>query len=99
MIPKLQDEAREKALKALPDWCYDKDRDAIVRHFQFSDFKAAFAFMTRVAEAAEAQDHHPEWFNVYNKVEVLLTTHDCQGLSERDLQLARTIDVLVAQNA
>ncbi len=99
MIPKLQGEAREKALKALPDWCYDKDRDAIVRHFQFSDFKAAFAFMTRVAEAAEAQDHHPEWFNVYNKVEVLLTTHDCQGLSERDLQLARTIDVLVAQNA
>ena len=94
MISKLQDEAREKALKDLPDWRYDKEREAIVRHFQFSDFKAAFAFMTRVAEAAEAQDHHPEWFNVYNKVEVLLTTHDCQGLSERDLRLAQTMNAL-----
>ena len=98
MISKLQDEAREKAFRDLTEWDYDQKRDAITRHFQFTDFKTAFAFMTQVAQAAEEQDHHPEWFNVYNKVEVLLTTHDCQGLSSRDIRLAKTMNELFAGN-
>ena len=92
MIPKLQDEAREKALQEHPHWCHDPERDAILRDFVFKDFKTAFAFMTQVAQAADEQDHHPEWFNVYNKVNVLLTTHDCQGLSQRDFKLAKVMD-------
>ena len=65
------------------------------RTFRFADFSAAWAFMNRVALLAEAQDHHPEWSNVYNRVSINLTTHDCQGLSARDLRLARDIDKLV----
>ena len=94
MIPKLQDEAREKALQELPQWRYDPERDAILRDFVFKDFEIAFNFMTQVAQAADEQDHHPEWFNVYNKVNVLLTTHDCQGLSARDFKLAKVMDTV-----
>ncbi|MCI5043519.1 MAG: 4a-hydroxytetrahydrobiopterin dehydratase [Aquisalinus sp.] len=72
----------------------DEGRDAIFRRFQFSDFNEAYAFMSRVALLAEKMDHHPEWFNVYNKVEVTLTTHDVNGLSEFDVKMADFMDGL-----
>jgi len=80
------------ALAELPRWSAAPERDAITRSFRFKDFNAAFGFMTRAALAAEKLDHHPEWFNVYNRVEVLLTTHDVDGVSERDVQLAKIMD-------
>lgn len=67
-------------------------RDAIHKEFLFKDFNQAFGFMTRVALKAEKMDHHPEWFNVYNKVQITLSTHDCSGLSENDVQLANFIE-------
>ena len=70
----------------------DGGRDAIQKTFNFKDFNEAFGFMTRVALKADKMDHHPEWFNVYNRVEITLSTHDCQGLSERDVKLANFID-------
>ena len=70
-------------------------RDAIVRDYTFNDFVGAFGFMTQVALLAEKSDHHPEWSNVYNKVSILLSTHDCGGLSKRDTDLASQIDALV----
>lgn len=79
----------------LPQWRILPERDALARSFRFGDFSEAFGFMTRVALLAEQQDHHPEWSNVYNRVEIILTTHDCQGLSERDLRLALAIDALI----
>jgi 4a-hydroxytetrahydrobiopterin dehydratase len=78
------------ALEALPGW--NRDGNAIVRAYKFADFTHAFAFMTRVALLAEKADHHPEWSNVYNKVEVRLTTHDAGGLTQRDVDLATAID-------
>lgn len=92
MIPKLEGAEREAALASLPQWTEDRGRDAIRRAFRFRDFPEAFAFMTRVALIAERMDHHPEWSNVYNRVDILLTTHDAGGLSSRDLMLARAID-------
>jgi len=74
--------------------CLAEGRDAVRREFRFRDFSEAWGFMARVALLAEAQDHHPEWRNTYNRVEILLTTHDAGGLSERDLRLARAIDGL-----
>ncbi|MDX2103815.1 MAG: 4a-hydroxytetrahydrobiopterin dehydratase [Alphaproteobacteria bacterium] len=89
--------ATERAdLLALAGWQMAADRDAITKRFTFADFSAAFAFMTRVALLAEQQDHHPEWFNVYNRVDILLTTHDAGGLSQRDLRMARAIEALIA---
>ncbi len=82
----------DKALATLPQWTLDSARGAIRREFVFTDFGAAFAFMTRIALAAERADHHPEWFNVYNRVEMTLSTHDCQGLSQRDIDLAQLAD-------
>jgi 4a-hydroxytetrahydrobiopterin dehydratase len=79
-----------------PGWTLAADGLAITRSYRFADFCTAFAFMTRVALAAEKADHHPEWFNVYNRVEITLTTHDVQGLSQRDLDLARYIDAVFA---
>lgn len=73
-------------------WSMVADRDAIQKTFQFSDFNAAFGFMTRVALVAEKLNHHPEWFNVWNRVEITLTTHDAGGLSALDLELARQAD-------
>jgi 4a-hydroxytetrahydrobiopterin dehydratase len=96
MIPKLSESERAEALATLPKWLHQAERDAIVRQFKFSDFSEAFGFMTRVALLAEKADHHPEWSNVYNRVEVLLTTHDCNGLSKRDIAMAKAIDALVA---
>ena len=81
----------------LPHWTLVADRDAITRRFTFADFSAAWGFMARVALLAEAQDHHPEWDNVYNRVNILLTTHDTGGLSDRDLRLAASIDGLLPQ--
>ena len=95
MIEQLDENERAAALDALGDWDYDEARDAITRQFMFADFVEAFGFMTRVAILAEKADHHPEWSNVYNRVEVLLTTHDAGGLSTRDVALAKAIDALV----
>ncbi len=71
-------------------------RDAIQRSFRFTDFNAAWGFMSRVALLAEQQDHHPEWFNVWNKVDITLSTHDAGGLSARDVKLAQAIDKVIA---
>ena len=83
---------RATALLGLPQWQECDGRDAIRRDFQFHDFSQAFGFMARVALAAEKLDHHPEWRNVYNRVEIVLCTHDCGGLTERDIRLAHLID-------
>ncbi|HET9161435.1 MAG TPA: 4a-hydroxytetrahydrobiopterin dehydratase [Caulobacteraceae bacterium] len=82
----------QAALSQLSGWSAAEGRDAIVKTFTFKDFNAAFGFMTRIALAAEKLDHHPEWFNVYNKVEVLLATHDADGVTELDVKLARIMD-------
>ena len=96
MIEQLSDDARADALERLDEWDFDDARDALTRRFLFADFSEAFAFMTRVALLAECQDHHPEWSNVWNRVDILLTTHDAGGLSARDVALAEAIDVLVS---
>ena len=88
----LSADARASLLQRIPLWSPTPDRDAIERTFHFKDFKAAFNFMTRVSVAAEEQNHHPEWSNVYNRVHITLTTHDAGGLTERDITLASTID-------
>lgn len=80
------------ALAGLPGWRKVEDRAAIARSFVFPDFNAAFGFMTRVALVAEAMDHHPEWCNVYRKVDVVLTTHSAGGITRLDLDLARRMD-------
>jgi len=85
-------EQRATALAALPDWTYDEARKALFRHIVLADFSAAFALMTRIAMAAEQQDHHPEWSNVYNRIDVWLTTHDAGGVSARDVTMAQAID-------
>lgn len=92
MVEKLTPEARSQGLAALKGWSEIAGRDAIRKEFRFKDFNQAFGFMSRVALMAERMDHHPEWFNVYNRVEIVLTTHDAGGLSERDLRLAAFID-------
>jgi 4a-hydroxytetrahydrobiopterin dehydratase len=92
MAAKLEGEARAKALGGIVGWSEVAGRDAIRRSFTFKDFNEAFGFMSRVALAAERMDHHPEWFNVWNRVEITLSTHDAGGLSERDVKLARAID-------
>lgn len=83
----------EQVLEALPEWrAHPGDRPAIARKLVFADFNAAFGFMTRVALRADKVDHHPEWFNVYNRVEVLLATHDVDGVSELDVRMATFMD-------
>ena len=89
---KLAIEELKQALKRLPDWELARDREAITRKFQFVDFDAAFAFMTRCALLAAKMDHHPEWFNVYNKVDVTLATHDAGGVTQKDIDLAVAMD-------
>jgi 4a-hydroxytetrahydrobiopterin dehydratase len=92
----LNEEQRNESLQPLlkNGWKMVDDRDAIKKHLEFKDFNEAFAFMTRVALKAEKMDHHPEWFNVYNKVDITLSSHDVNGLSDRDIRLARFIDTL-----
>ena len=94
MIARLSDDQRKAALADLPGWTLREDGLAIVRAFRFADFVAAFGFMTKVALLAEKADHHPEWFNVYDRVDITLTTHDAGGLSQRDVALAKAIDAL-----
>lgn len=98
-VEELSGEDRKSWLSALKKWSSARDGTAIERKFEFADFSEAFAFMARVALIAEKRDHHPEWFNVYNKVEITLTTHDMPrkggGLSLRDMHMAEAIDELL----
>lgn len=96
MIGKLDKAQRAAALSTLTHWIAVPEPDGIYRRFVFPDFNAAFGFMSRVALLAEKADHHPEWTNVYNRVDITLTTHDAGGLSSRDIDLAKAIDALVA---
>lgn len=95
MVDQLSEAERADALDSLPDWDYDEGRDAITRTIVFTDFAEAFGFMTQVALIAEKADHHPEWTNIWNRVEITLTTHDAGGLSERDIDLAGAIDSIL----
>jgi len=83
---------RRDALASLPGWQEMDGRDAIVRSFRFENFRTAFAFMTEMALLAEKMDHHPEWFNVYSRVDVTLTSHDAGGITARDVRLARAMN-------
>jgi 4a-hydroxytetrahydrobiopterin dehydratase len=94
-IARLTDTERDGALARLPGWNLRADGLAITRTFKFGDFAEALGFMARVAIHAEKADHHPEWFNVYNRVEITLTTHDAGGLSKRDVALAEVISAMV----
>ena len=91
-MKKLSPEQVQVALQGLAGWKQHSRRDAIRRQYVFKDFAQAFAFMTEVAIIAEKRNHHPEWSNVYNKVDVTLTTHDAEGVTERDIDLARYAD-------
>ena len=95
MVEKLQGPARATALAELAGWREVAGRDAIQKSFKFADFNAAFGFMSRVALLAEKADHHPEWFNVYNRVDITLSTHDAGGLSQRDIALAKAIEAVL----
>lgn len=81
-----------KAVAQLSGWVEAAGRDAIAKSYRFADFNAAFGFMTRVALKADQMDHHPEWSNVYNKVEIILTTHDAGGVTDKDVALAKFMD-------
>jgi 4a-hydroxytetrahydrobiopterin dehydratase len=96
MAEKLEGVARDTALASRDGWAPVEDRDAITRTFQFADFNAAFGFMTQAALKAEAMNHHPEWFNVWNRVEVTLSTHDAGGLTALDIELAAFMDSLAS---
>jgi 4a-hydroxytetrahydrobiopterin dehydratase len=91
-VKQLTDTERSAALAQLTSWTLQGERDAIERSIKFKDFSVAWAFMNRVALAAEAMDHHPEWSNVWNRVDIVLSTHDAGGLTEKDVALARKID-------
>jgi len=92
----MEKRALEDVLAALPGWSAVAGRDAIQRTFTFKNFNQAFGFMARVALLAEKMDHHPEWFNVYNRVDVTLTTHDAGGVTDKDARLARAMDTFAA---
>jgi 4a-hydroxytetrahydrobiopterin dehydratase len=98
-MKKFSVEEVQAALAGLPGWERHASRDAIRRQYVFADFVQAFAFMTQVALVAEKSDHHPEWSNVYNKVDVTLTTHDADGVTQRDVDLARSADRAYARFA
>ena len=95
MANPLTQDALMAALATLPEWKVVADRPAIRRSFHFADFSAAFGFMARAALEAERADHHPEWTNVYNRVDVVLTTHDAGGVTDKDIALARRMDALI----
>ncbi|MBB5018089.1 4a-hydroxytetrahydrobiopterin dehydratase [Chitinivorax tropicus] len=92
MLERLTPEQSQRLVSELPGWALTNDGKGMVKQFVFADFKAAFAFMTQVALQAEVMNHHPEWRNVYNRVEIVLTTHDVDGLSTRDRDLADYIE-------
>lgn len=92
MASKLTESERQGLAAKLPGWSPVDGRDAITKSFKFKDFNAAFGFMTRVALFAEQMNHHPEWFNVWNRVDITLSTHDAGGLTARDVKLAEAIE-------
>ncbi|MCG8408810.1 MAG: 4a-hydroxytetrahydrobiopterin dehydratase [Phycisphaerales bacterium] len=96
MAERLTDEDKKQALSELSHWALVEGRGAICRSFRFKSFNEAFGFMARVALVAEKMDHHPEWFNVYNKVDVVLATHDAGGLTRLDVDLAKKMDRIAA---
>ncbi|UZE49624.1 4a-hydroxytetrahydrobiopterin dehydratase [Rhodopseudomonas sp. P2A-2r] len=98
MVERLSAEARKAALAGLPGWSEVTGRDAIARTFTFKDFNEAFGFMSRAALVAEKADHHPEWRNVYKVVEVVLSTHDADGVTARDVALATAMNAIAAQS-
>ncbi|QUS37778.1 4a-hydroxytetrahydrobiopterin dehydratase [Tardiphaga alba] len=97
MVNRLSADERKAALKELPGWSEAKGRDAIARVFTFKDFSEAFGFMARVALVAEKHDHHPEWRNVYKTVDVVLSTHDADGVTQKDIDLAKAMDAIAKQ--
>lgn len=97
MAPPLSGAERSQAMLGLTGWLEAEDRDAIRKSFKFHDFVEAFGFMTRVALIAERMNHHPEWLNVYNRVEVTLTSHDAGGVTDRDIRLAHAMDDAAGQ--
>ncbi|MBV9829811.1 MAG: 4a-hydroxytetrahydrobiopterin dehydratase [Alphaproteobacteria bacterium] len=97
MAERLVGAARHAALQGLHGWSEADDRDAIRKSYHFSDFSEAWAFLSRIALAAEKMDHHPEIFNIYNRVLIILSTHDVEGVSERDIRLAQIIDELAPE--
>jgi 4a-hydroxytetrahydrobiopterin dehydratase len=99
IVDRLSDNDRLSALSALDGWKLVEGRDAIAKEFKFNNFNEAFGFMTRVALLAEKRDHHPEWSNVWNRVEIVLTSHDAGGLTQRDVDLAGLIDRLLLHRA
>lgn len=94
---KLSDADRDAALTGAEGWAYDPDAKAITKKFQFADFSEAWGFMSRAALLAEKMDHHPEWFNVYNRVEVKMTTHDADGVSQWDFDMAAAMNVFAGE--
>ena len=95
----LSESEREEALAGLAGWRYDAGRRGIAKSFRFGDFGEAFAFMARVALEAEKADHHPDWTNVWNRVDILLSTHSAGGVTEKDIALARRIEAIAARLA
>jgi len=96
MARKLTEAERAQALADLQGWTEVEGRDALTKTFRFKDFNEAFGFMGRVALLAEKMNHHPEWFNVYNRVDVTMSTHDAGGLTELDIRMARFMDQIAA---
>jgi 4a-hydroxytetrahydrobiopterin dehydratase len=99
MVQIIPANARAATMARLPEWQPVNGRDAISRSLRFADFAEAFGFMAEVALIAEKMDHHPEWFNVYGRVDITLSTHDAGGLTQRDVQLAEAIDRVAALRA
>jgi 4a-hydroxytetrahydrobiopterin dehydratase len=99
MSGKISSAARRQALAGLSGWREVEGRDAIAKRFEFTDFNAAFGWMARVALVAEKMDHHPEWNNVYRRVDVILSSHDAGGVTERDIALAKEMDRLAGDTA
>jgi 4a-hydroxytetrahydrobiopterin dehydratase len=97
MVERLVGAARHAALHELHGWVEVEDRDAIRKSYHFENFSEAWGFMSRTALIAEKMDHHPELFNVYNRVEIILSTHDVEGLSDRDIKLAHAIDEIAPE--
>lgn len=96
MVQALTANQLEETIRALDDWSYDPSRKALHRSLHATDFSEIFGLMARIALEAERLDHHPEWFNVYNRLEIWLTTHDADGVSERDITMARFIDSIAS---
>jgi 4a-hydroxytetrahydrobiopterin dehydratase len=97
MVERLSGAARHAALQTIHGWTEVEDRDAIRKSYHFGSFSEAWGFLSRLALIAEKIDHHPEIFNVYNRVELILSTHDADGLSERDIRLAAAIDAIAPE--